>query len=85
MTLWNVSMIVAPNLFVYKGKRANQEEMLIAATTAHVVRLLIKYQEILWMVSDLYDSFHISRISIFFLLRLCTFKLLHSGPICIIS
>ncbi|XP_061451854.1 rho GTPase-activating protein 28 isoform X2 [Rhineura floridana] len=50
MTLWNVSMIVAPNLFIYKGKHANQEEMLAAATTAHVVRLLIKYQEILWMV-----------------------------------
>ncbi|XP_053106623.1 rho GTPase-activating protein 28 isoform X2 [Hemicordylus capensis] len=50
MTLWNVSMIVAPNLFVYKGKRANQEEMLTAATTAHIVRLLIKYQDILWIV-----------------------------------
>ncbi|XP_025020033.1 rho GTPase-activating protein 28 isoform X1 [Python bivittatus] len=50
MTLWNVSMIVAPNLFIYKGKHANQEEMLAAATTAHVVRLLIKYQDILWMV-----------------------------------
>ncbi|XP_054840951.1 rho GTPase-activating protein 28 [Eublepharis macularius] len=50
MTLWNVSMIVAPNLFVYKGKRANQEEMLAAATTARIVRLLIKYQDILWMV-----------------------------------
>ncbi|KAF7245203.1 Rho GTPase-activating protein 28 [Varanus komodoensis] len=49
MTLWNVSMIVAPNLFIYKGKRANQEEMLAAASTAHVVRLLIKYQDILWM------------------------------------
>ncbi|KAJ7338701.1 hypothetical protein JRQ81_012603 [Phrynocephalus forsythii] len=50
MTLWNVSMIVAPNLFICKGKRANQEEMLTAATTAHVVRLLIKYQDILWTV-----------------------------------
>ncbi|XP_066480413.1 rho GTPase-activating protein 28 isoform X2 [Tiliqua scincoides] len=50
MTLWNVSMVVAPNLFIYKGKRANQEEMLAAATTAHIVRLLIKYQDILWMV-----------------------------------
>ncbi|XP_042299103.1 rho GTPase-activating protein 28-like isoform X2 [Sceloporus undulatus] len=50
MTLWNVSMIVAPNLFICKGKRANQEEMLAAATTAHVVRLLIKYQDILWTV-----------------------------------
>ncbi|XP_077208856.1 rho GTPase-activating protein 28 isoform X2 [Paroedura picta] len=52
MTLWNVSMIVAPNLFIYKGKRANQEEMLAAATTARIVRLLIKYQDILWMVPN---------------------------------
>ncbi|XP_062986650.1 rho GTPase-activating protein 28 [Elgaria multicarinata webbii] len=58
MTLWNVSMIVAPNLFICKGKRANQEEMLAAATTAHVVRLLIKYQDILWMV----PTFMISQV-----------------------
>uniref|UniRef100_A0A8D2L107 Rho GTPase activating protein 28 n=1 Tax=Varanus komodoensis TaxID=61221 RepID=A0A8D2L107_VARKO len=58
MTLWNVSMIVAPNLFIYKGKRANQEEMLAAASTAHVVRLLIKYQDILWMV----PTFMISQV-----------------------
>lgn len=52
MNLWNVSMIVAPNLFIYKGKRANQQEMQAAATTAHIVRLLIRYQDILWTVSD---------------------------------
>ncbi|XP_043364016.1 rho GTPase-activating protein 28 isoform X4 [Dermochelys coriacea] len=50
MNLWNVSMIVAPNVFIYKGKHANQEEMQAAATTAHIVRLLIKYQDILWTV-----------------------------------
>ncbi|XP_028922391.1 rho GTPase-activating protein 28 isoform X2 [Ornithorhynchus anatinus] len=50
MSLWNVSMIVAPNLFIYKGKRSNQEEMQTAATTAHIVRLLIRYQDILWTV-----------------------------------
>ncbi|XP_068955767.1 rho GTPase-activating protein 28 [Petaurus breviceps papuanus] len=50
MSLWNVSMIVAPNLFIYKGKRSNQEEMQAAATTAHIVRLLIRYQDILWTV-----------------------------------
>ncbi|XP_074057257.1 rho GTPase-activating protein 28 isoform X2 [Macrotis lagotis] len=50
MSLWNVSMIVAPNLFIYKGKRSNQEEMQVAATTAHIVRLLIRYQDILWTV-----------------------------------
>lgn len=52
MNLWNVSMIVAPNLFIYKGKRADQEEMQAAATTAHIVRLLIRYQDILWTVSN---------------------------------
>lgn len=45
-------MIVAPNLFIYKGKRANQQEMQAAATTAHIVRLLIRYQDILWTVSN---------------------------------
>ncbi|XP_067403674.1 rho GTPase-activating protein 28 isoform X2 [Emydura macquarii macquarii] len=58
MNLWNVSMIVAPNLFIYKGKRADQEEMQAAATTAHIVRLLIRYQDILWTV----PSFLISQV-----------------------
>ncbi|XP_039382972.1 rho GTPase-activating protein 28 isoform X7 [Mauremys reevesii] len=58
MNLWNVSMIVAPNVFIYKGKHANQEEMHAAATTAHIVRLLIKYQDILWTV----PSFLISQV-----------------------
>ncbi|MGH0177611.1 UNVERIFIED_CONTAM: hypothetical protein FKN15_018378 [Acipenser sinensis] len=48
MSLWNVSMIVAPNLFMYKGKTANPQEMQGAAGAAHVVRLLVKYQDILW-------------------------------------
>ncbi|XP_075069427.1 rho GTPase-activating protein 28 isoform X1 [Mixophyes fleayi] len=50
MSLWNVSMILAPNLFICKGKSANQEEMKAAASTAHIVRLLIRYQDILWTV-----------------------------------
>uniref|UniRef100_A0A8C4YKP3 Rho GTPase activating protein 28 n=1 Tax=Gopherus evgoodei TaxID=1825980 RepID=A0A8C4YKP3_9SAUR len=54
MNLWNVSMIVAPNVFIYKGKHANQEEMQAAATTAHIVRLLIKYQDILWTVIPIF-------------------------------
>ncbi|XP_042699326.1 rho GTPase-activating protein 28 isoform X6 [Chrysemys picta bellii] len=58
MNLWNVSMIVAPNVFIYKGKHANQKEMQAAATTAHIVRLLIKYQDILWTV----PSFLISQV-----------------------
>ncbi|KAM9307640.1 rho GTPase-activating protein 28 [Gastrophryne carolinensis] len=49
MSLWNVSMILAPNLFIYKGK-GNHEEIKSAASTAHIVRLLIRYQDILWTV-----------------------------------
>ncbi|XP_063307613.1 rho GTPase-activating protein 28 [Pelobates fuscus] len=58
MSLWNVSMILAPNLFVFKGKSANKEEMKAAASTAHIVRLLIRYQDILWTV----PSFLISQV-----------------------
>ncbi|XP_063779579.1 rho GTPase-activating protein 28 isoform X1 [Pseudophryne corroboree] len=58
MSLWNVSMILAPNLFICKGKSANQEEMKAAASTAHIVRLLIRYQDILWTV----PSFLISQV-----------------------
>lgn len=50
-------MIVAPNLFIYKGKRANQQEMQAAATTAHIVRLLIRYQDILWTVNNVGSLF----------------------------
>ncbi|XP_058871509.1 rho GTPase-activating protein 28-like isoform X2 [Acipenser ruthenus] len=50
MSLWNVSMIAAPNLFMCKGKTANPQEMQGAAGAAHVVRLLVKYQDILWTV-----------------------------------
>ncbi|XP_068093306.1 rho GTPase-activating protein 28 isoform X2 [Hyperolius riggenbachi] len=50
MSLWNVAMILAPNLFINRGRSANQEEMNSAAPTAHIVRLLIRYQDILWTV-----------------------------------
>lgn len=50
MSLWNVSMIVAPNLFTFRGKKANQEEMQGAAGAAHLVRLLIIHQDLLWTV-----------------------------------
>ncbi|MBN3324969.1 RHG18 protein, partial [Atractosteus spatula] len=50
MSLWNVSMIVAPNLFMYRGKTAKPQEMQGAAGAAHLVRLLIKYQDLLWIV-----------------------------------
>ncbi|XP_051970178.1 rho GTPase-activating protein 28 isoform X1 [Xyrauchen texanus] len=50
MSLWNVSMIVAPNLFTFRGKNAKMEEMQCAVGVAHLVRLLITHQDLLWTV-----------------------------------
>ncbi|KAJ8374970.1 hypothetical protein SKAU_G00055500 [Synaphobranchus kaupii] len=50
MSLWNVSMIVAPNLFISPGKSAKLEDMQGAAGAAHLVRLLITHQDVLWTV-----------------------------------
>ncbi|KAJ8379007.1 hypothetical protein AAFF_G00232360 [Aldrovandia affinis] len=50
MSLWNVSMIVAPNLFIARSKSAKLEEMQGAAGAAHLVRLLITNQDLLWTV-----------------------------------
>ncbi|XP_072567433.1 rho GTPase-activating protein 28 isoform X2 [Paramormyrops kingsleyae] len=50
MSLWNVSMIVAPNLFISRSKNAKLEEMQGAAGAAHLVRLLITSQDLLWTV-----------------------------------
>ncbi|XP_061111425.1 rho GTPase-activating protein 18-like isoform X1 [Conger conger] len=50
MGLWNVSMIVAPNLFIIRGKSAKLEEMQGAAGTARLVCLLITNQDLLWTV-----------------------------------
>jgi hypothetical protein len=56
MGLNNVAMIIAPNLFLSpmsrsKPKSINDLEMIMAAGTSNVVRMLIKYQKIIWMVS----------------------------------
>ena len=54
MTINNVAMIMAPNLFlVASGKKNKDKEVQfhMAAGTATVVRMLIKYQHILWTVS----------------------------------
>ncbi|XP_059381281.1 rho GTPase-activating protein 28-like [Carassius carassius] len=50
MSLWNVSMIVAPNLFTFRGKNVKQEEMHGAVAAAQLVRLLITHQDLLWTV-----------------------------------
>ncbi|KAL4616878.1 rho GTPase-activating protein 28 isoform X1 [Arapaima gigas] len=50
MSLWNVSMIVAPNLFTFHGKVAKQADVQEATGEAYLVRLLIIHQHLLWTV-----------------------------------
>uniref|UniRef100_A0A3Q1FM42 Rho GTPase activating protein 18 n=1 Tax=Acanthochromis polyacanthus TaxID=80966 RepID=A0A3Q1FM42_9TELE len=53
MTLNNVSVIMAPNIFMFKGFRSKvteQQEFSMATSTANIVRLLIRYQNLLWTI-----------------------------------
>ncbi|XP_063758654.1 rho GTPase-activating protein 18 isoform X2 [Eleginops maclovinus] len=53
MTLNNVSLIMAPNIFMFKGFRSKvteQQEFSMATSTANIVRLLIRYQNLLWTI-----------------------------------
>lgn len=50
MDLMNVSMVIAPNFFVALPSRQSLDDVLMAAKTSHVVRLLIKYRKLLWTV-----------------------------------
>ncbi|XP_054983819.1 rho GTPase-activating protein 28 isoform X2 [Sorex araneus] len=50
MSLWNISTIMAPNLFFSRSKHSDYEELLLANTAAHIIRLMLKYQKILWKV-----------------------------------
>ncbi|XP_041043323.1 rho GTPase-activating protein 18 [Carcharodon carcharias] len=49
MTLNNVSVIMAPNLFMFKGY-CTKTQLEMAAGTSNIMRYLIKYQELLWMI-----------------------------------
>ena len=51
MSIWNISTIMAPNLFFSRSKHSDCEELLLANTAAHIIRLMLKYQEMLWTVS----------------------------------
>lgn len=54
MTVMNVAMVMAPNLFMCHalGLKSNeQREFVMAAGTANIMHLLIKYQKLLWTVS----------------------------------
>ncbi|XP_013372087.1 PREDICTED: rho GTPase-activating protein 28 isoform X3 [Chinchilla lanigera] len=50
MSVWNISTVMAPNLFFSRGKHSDCEELLLANTAAHILRLMLKYQKILWKV-----------------------------------
>ncbi|XP_023576126.1 rho GTPase-activating protein 28 isoform X2 [Octodon degus] len=50
MSVWNISTVMAPNLFFSRGKHSDCEELLLASTAAHILRLMLKYQKILWKV-----------------------------------
>lgn len=64
MTMNNVAMIMAPNLFLVqsRGSKAQPQkrdlEISMAAGTSNIVKMLIKYQDILWSV----PSFMIAQI-----------------------
>ncbi|MBZ3871375.1 Rho GTPase-activating protein 18 [Sciurus carolinensis] len=53
MTVMNVAMVMAPNLFMCHalGLKSNeQREFVMAAGTANIMHLLIKYQKLLWTI-----------------------------------
>ncbi|NP_001178744.1 rho GTPase-activating protein 28 [Rattus norvegicus] len=50
MSLWNISTVMAPNLFFSRSKHSDCEELLVANTAAHIIRLMLTYQKILWKV-----------------------------------
>ncbi|XP_029468268.1 rho GTPase-activating protein 40 isoform X3 [Rhinatrema bivittatum] len=55
MNLWNVSTVMAPNLFMHKGvptKIPEGQEKQLAEGAADVVRMMIHYQDLLWTISS---------------------------------
>ncbi|XP_076992052.1 rho GTPase-activating protein 28 isoform X2 [Tamandua tetradactyla] len=50
MSIWNISTVMAPNLFFSRSKHSDYEELVLTNTAAHIIRLMLKYQKILWKV-----------------------------------
>ena len=50
MTLTNIAMVMAPNLFTHLPTKQNLDDVAMAAKTSHVMTLLINYHELLWTV-----------------------------------
>lgn len=59
MSLWNVSMVMSPNLFSSHRRRNKrsvtkpQEEMEEAVGGAYLIRLMIAHQDLLWIVGHM--------------------------------
>ncbi|XP_036934642.1 rho GTPase-activating protein 28 [Acanthopagrus latus] len=64
MSLWNVSMVMAPNLFscIHRGNKSSvakqREEMEEAVGGAQLIRLMVTHQDLLWTV----PSFLLSQV-----------------------
>ncbi|KAL6093231.1 hypothetical protein STEG23_006761 [Scotinomys teguina] len=54
MTLWNVSMVMAPNLFLPRGQplKLPKSEKQLAEGAAQVVCMMVQYQDLLWTVAS---------------------------------
>ncbi|KAI4890567.1 hypothetical protein NFI96_019401, partial [Prochilodus magdalenae] len=53
MTLNNVAVVMAPSIFMFKGfrsKSTEQQEFAMATGMTNIVRLLIRYQNLLWTI-----------------------------------
>ncbi|KAG0438282.1 hypothetical protein HPB47_017073, partial [Ixodes persulcatus] len=48
MSLHNVAMVLAPNLFSPKRRKATEENLQVARTTTTLTRMLVWYRQILW-------------------------------------
>ncbi|XP_060045911.1 rho GTPase-activating protein 40 isoform X4 [Erinaceus europaeus] len=55
MSLWNVSTVMAPNLFLHRGrppKLSKGKEKQLAEGAAEVVQMMVQYQDLLWTVAS---------------------------------
>uniref|UniRef100_A0A8C0XSU7 Rho-GAP domain-containing protein n=1 Tax=Castor canadensis TaxID=51338 RepID=A0A8C0XSU7_CASCN len=50
MSMWNISTVMAPNLFFSRSRHSDCEELQLANTATHIIRLMLKYQKMLWKV-----------------------------------
>lgn len=57
MTLWNISTVMAPNLFLPRGRphKLPKGEKQLAEGAAEVMCMMVQYQDLLWTVSDGHD------------------------------